>query len=262
MNLTNFVQTGGFPVKAERLQELQTAYSIFNQLGNLAGNLTILSGCVVSGISVSDGFVTINNEVLPFKAGTLSPNVIVIETATSKEFKNGEVKLVHLERYASFGTADEFYPWADFVRPIQTKNIPTDLVARLENLEKKAAVFIAGGGMVFWNKPLADIPEGWQEVVNWKGRIPVGYDVAQTEFNTMGKQGGNKSKTLAVNELPKHKFEYKGFRYVGSQGLKFGDNPSFQALFDGINQSNEVGGDVAFSLLNPYRTVLFIEYIG
>ena len=31
MNLTNFVQTGGFPVKAERLQELQTAYSILNQ---------------------------------------------------------------------------------------------------------------------------------------------------------------------------------------------------------------------------------------
>jgi len=94
MNTTNFVQTGGFPVKAERLQEMQTAYSIFNQLGNLAGNLTILSGCVVTGVTVSSGYVVINSEVLPFQGGNLADDVIIIQTESSKEFKNGEVKAV------------------------------------------------------------------------------------------------------------------------------------------------------------------------
>ena len=149
-------------------------------MGNLAGDLTIISGCNVVGTNVSDGFVVINNELLEFKAGTLAANVIIIETAVGKEFKNGDVKDVHFERYATFGTSVVSYPWADFKRPIQTKEIPLDLVTRLENLEKKATVFQAGGGMVFWNKPAAEIPDGWQEVVNWRGRIPIGLDTTQT----------------------------------------------------------------------------------
>ena len=36
MNKTNFNQTGGFPLKTERLQEMETAYSVFNSLGALA----------------------------------------------------------------------------------------------------------------------------------------------------------------------------------------------------------------------------------
>ena len=59
MNKSNFTQTGGYPLKSERLQEMETAYSVFNSLGQLAGNLTIVSGCVTVGATVSDGFVFI-----------------------------------------------------------------------------------------------------------------------------------------------------------------------------------------------------------
>lgn len=260
MNKTEFVQTGGFPVKAERLQELQTAYEIFNQLGSLAGNLTIVSGCEVVGSNVADGFVFINNELLPFKAGTLAANVIIVEEASSKEFLNGEVKPVHFNRYATFGTSVNSFPWADFVRPIQTKKIPSDLVARLENLEKKAAVFQAGGGMVFWNKPAADIPQGWQEVINWRGRIPVGLDENQLEFNLLGKQGGAKTKTLSINEMPSHRhtISNQANSQAGSGKVAVGgDGP------EGVNPVTDwAGGNQPFSLMNPYRVVLFIEFIG
>ena len=259
MNKTNFIQTGGFPVKAERLQELQTAYSIFNHLGNLAGNFAIVSGCAVVGTNVSDGFVVINDELLEFKGGTVSDDVIIIETASSKEFKNGEVKEVHFERYATFGTSVESFPWADFKRPIQTKEIPLDLVTRLEKLEKKSAVFQAGGGMVLWNKPALDIPEGWAEVANWKGRIPVGLDATQTEFNLIGKQGGSKSKRLSISEMPSHTHDIDLVDETGS-GAPAGGNPA--GISNGTGKTKSQGGGVSFSIMNPYRVVMFIEFIG
>lgn len=262
MNKTNFRQTGGFPVKAERLQELQTAYSIFNHLGNLAGNFAIVSGCAVVGTNVSDGFVVINDELLEFKGGSVADDVIIIETASSKEFKNGEVKEVHFERFATFGTSVESFPWADFKRPIQTKEIPLDLVTRLEKLEKKSAVFQAGGGMVLWNKPALDIPEGWAEVANWKGRIPVGLDATQTEFNLMGKQGGSKDAVLVSHS---HTISNSGNVNNGASGGSVSGKTArwdsgSGAFLNGTISTEGVSG--AGKNLQPYRVVMFIEFIG
>lgn len=258
MNLTNFVQTGGFPVKAERLQEMQTAYSIFNQLGNLAGNLTILSGCVVTGVTVSSGYVVINSEVLPFQGGNLADDVIIIQTESSKEFKNGEVKAVHYERFVAFGTSEDSFPWANFKRidPI------VSLMTRLELVEKKSAVFQAGGGMVLWNKPAADIPEGWAEVVDWKGRIPVGYDITQTEFNIMGKTGGSKNAVVVSHT---HTITNSG---NVNNGIGGGSVTNKTARWDSGSGSflngtvSTEGVSGVGKNLQPYRVVLFIEYIG
>jgi len=264
MDLINFVQTGGFPVKAERLQEMQTAYSIFNQLGSLAGNLTIISGCTVTGTSVSDGCVFINGEVLKFKGAFLSADVIIIENQSAKEFENGQVKTVHFERYATFGTAAASWPWAGFKRidPI------VQLMQRLNTLEKKTAVFQSGGGMVLWNKPAAEIPPGWQEVVNWRGRIPVGFDSTQTEFNLMGKTGGAKSKSLIGAENGPHVHvygdiyhsEYGGSVPVGGRGSDATDWDNGGYEIQRTTQSS--GSGQPFSIMNPYRVVMFIEYIG
>ena len=265
MNKTNFVQTGGFPVKAERLQELQTAYEIFNQFGNLAGNLTIISGCGVVGTNVANGFVFINNEILEFRAGTLATNVIIIEVPSSKEFKNGEVKEVHYERYATFGTAATSYPWESFKRldPIVT------LMARLDLLEKKSAVFQSGGGMLFWNRPANEIPEGWSEVVNWRGRIPVGLDTSQTEFNVIGKQGGSKTKSLSSTELAPHTHSYKDIYYSEAGGTVWvpsnrgsGDTDSDNKGYEIDRTTGSTGSGTAFSIMNPYRVVMFIEWVG
>lgn len=41
-------------------------------------------------------------------------------------------------------------------------------------------------------------------VPNLKGRIPVGQDAAQAEFNVLGETGGEKTHTLSAGEMPSH----------------------------------------------------------
>lgn len=261
MNKTNFIQTGGWPLKSERLQEQQTAYSIFNAYGSLAGNLTIISGCETLGTTVQDGVVYIDGELYDFKSASVTPSstVIIIETPINRGFKNGVVKTVHTLRYATFGTAETSWLWSNFKRPIETKAIPTDLVARLEILEKKNAVFQAGGGMVLWNKPAVDIPTGWQEVIDWRGRMPVGFDNVQSEFNVMGKTGGQKNKTLSIAEMPSHTHDIDLVDETGS-GAPAGGKPAGDS--NGTGKTKSQGGGVPFSIMNPYRVVMFIEFIG
>jgi microcystin-dependent protein len=50
----------------------------------------------------------------------------------------------------------------------------------------------AGNGSTTFNLP------------NLKGRVPVGRDAAQAEFDSMGETGGAKTHTLTVNEIPDH----------------------------------------------------------
>lgn len=44
----------------------------------------------------------------------------------------------------------------------------------------------------------------WERI---KGRVVVGVDEAQTEFNETGKTGGAKTHTLTVDEMPSHKHD-------------------------------------------------------
>lgn len=257
MNKSNFIQTGGYPLKAERLQELETAYSIFNSLGALAGEQTIISGCVLTGTVVGNGFVYIDGEVLEFREGavTATSTVIIIEEAVDKAFKNGVIKQVHTIRYATFGTAATSWAWSGFKRldPIYL------MMERLTVLEQKSAVFQAGGGMVLWNKPADQIPAGWQEVEDWRGRMPVGVDYYQTEFETLGKIGGATRKTLSVEEMPEHDHDYGFFKEGMGNGGGKGYNPD-KGPNNTTKKTDPKGGGQSFSIMNPYRTVLFIEY--
>ena len=113
--------------------------------------------------------------------------------------------------------------------------------------------------MVLWNKPAVDIPTGWQEVIDWRGRMPVGFDNVQSEFNVMGKTGGQKNKTLSIAEMPSHTHDIDLVDETGS-GAPAGGNPA--GVSNGTGKTKSQGGGVPFSIMNPYRVVMFIEYIG
>jgi len=123
MNTLNFNQSGGFPLETNILDEMQKAYEIFNALGSIAGNFSIISGCEVEETTAADGVVFINGEVLPFVGGTVTTNVIIVELITAKEFEDLNTRDVIYKRHATFGTAAVQYPWVDFKRPIPTKDL-------------------------------------------------------------------------------------------------------------------------------------------
>ncbi|MFE3848976.1 hypothetical protein ACFX5D_13470 [Flavobacterium sp. LB3P45] len=123
MNTINFNQVGGFPLSTTILAKLQTAFSLFNALGNIVGELTIISGCDVAGTNVGNGVVYINGEVLEFRGGLAQTKVIIKEDAESLLFENGNSYPVVKTRYATFGTGVGAINWVDFKRGYQTKNL-------------------------------------------------------------------------------------------------------------------------------------------
>lgn len=150
MNTLQVVQTEGYPLKSERLKEIETAYKIFNSFGDLAGNLTIISGCETIGSYVSDGYVYIDGELLEFRQAAVneSSTVVIVEETTNREFKTGAVKNVYTIRYATFGTATTSWPWANFkaLDPIVT------LMTRLQTVETKLATVAEGADKTILKK--------------------------------------------------------------------------------------------------------------
>lgn len=150
MNRLNFNQSVGFPFETNILDEMQKAYTLFNALGYISGNFSIISGCELVGTTVANGVVFINGEVLNFVGGEVQDKVIIVESIEALEFEDLNPRDVIYTRHATFGTAPVQWDWADFARGIPTKslqlmfaNINTSLgtiITKLNTIEENAKV--------------------------------------------------------------------------------------------------------------------------
>lgn len=90
------------------------------------------------------------------------------------------------------------------------------------------------------------------------GRVPVGIDPTQTEFDAAGKTGGTKTHTLTTNEMPSHRHQVANGRTV-----KSGSGMANMLYNNGVDEfgasyprySDGVGGGQAHNNLQPYVTV-------
>lgn len=82
------------------------------------------------------------------------------------------------------------------------------------------------------------------------GRVPVGIDSAQTEFNSVGKVGGEKTHQLTVNEMPAHNHYFEGVLTSSSLAAS---GSSVRGNTVG-KYTNNNGGDQAHNNLQPYIT--------
>jgi len=269
MNRLNFNQSVGFPLETEILDEMQKAWTVLNALGAIAGNFTIISGCVVTDATATNGVVFINGEVLAFHGGVVQENVIIVEIQQLREFEDNNSHEVIYTRYATFGTATTQWPWADFKRGMETKEIPAALalkedkltvaalLERIEDLEAITTVNVPSGLIAIWGQAANLIPVGWTEYTPLRGRTAVGYDSAVPEFDVLGDFGGAINKTLSINEMPSHNHEL-GLSTGGANsdgGNDFVKNSTVGTTFSTKNS----GGSVPFSIMNPFRVVLYIQ---
>jgi microcystin-dependent protein len=92
---------------------------------------------------------------------------------------------------------------------------------------------------------------------NCKGRVPVGLDSSQTEFNSLNKKGGEKTHTLTINEMPKHNHA------INTQASGTGQwwalqTQNIERNPDGGYGTSDTGGGQAHNNLQPYITVNYI----
>lgn len=105
---------------------------------------------------------------------------------------------------------------------------------------------------------------GW---VSWgAGRVPVGVDTAQTEFNTVGKTGGEKTHTLTVNEMPSHTHEWQGKNLGASgdayAGIAFNNHTGAQSANPMGEWIYNTGGGQAHNNLQPYITCYMYQRVS
>ena len=289
MNTLNFTHDAGFPLDVAILSYMQEAYRIFNNLGYLAGNFAIISGCEKTGNSVSNGIVFVNGEVLPFKGGSEGTSVFIKEDSTEGTFEDGFLRDIEQTRYVTFGISspEKTFEWASFKKvknnaqldENKTEKTTTDgLLKRIEKLEKqKSAVPI--GLIALWGKPASEpIPAGWREYVNLRGRMPIGYDPDYNKttnepqdykLNTMLEKGGERSHKITVAELPDLTIRYKDIYYSehgGSVGVPSnrgsGDSDHDNSGYEIERTTTFDGGDKHLNNMPPYRVIQFIEYVG
>ena len=261
MNTINFNQVGGFPMTTTILGRMQTAFSIFNSLGNIVGDKTIISGCTVNGSETSPGVVFVNGEIFEFRGGATQSKVIIREEVEMLLYQNNNTYPSIKTRYIQFGTGVGAMDWADFKRGFKTSNIDT-LVQRIEDLEARPTVGnIPVGLIALWGQAANLIPAGWEEYTPLRGRMAVGYDPNITEFDVLGDFGGAINKALTIAEMPEHDHDFKSDNFDLGEGLKLGDYTPYQTGVV-LQKTAKKGLGQAFSIMNPYRVVQYIQYVG
>lgn len=88
------------------------------------------------------------------------------------------------------------------------------------------------------------------------GRVPVGVDTTQEEFNTAEKNGGAKAVTLTTAQMPQHNHDYVRYSEDGFISPTTGGNVyvASKASSQGLSDTSNEGGGQAHNNLQPYVT--------
>lgn len=258
----------------------------------------ILSGVTVTDTSISSGWVYMDGDIIPFPAMTgttgLTTKLLKQTLGESVSFEDGGNHPVYITTSVVVDASGVELSTFERVNgiPVLPPNIvidPANLTAtppdktvleRIVELEKKTAIFVANGVVFPWRKDKSLIPVGFQEVIDLRGKTIFGMDVTlnpdgsykNPEFspvtagqNDPGRIGGVKEHTLMLEELPKHNHGVVG--YSGTEGDEMNAHIDAPTNGSSKNRTGSTGGKIdgqtkPFSILPPFQTVIFIEYIG
>jgi hypothetical protein len=285
----------GFPVKGGTLNHLQLAYKeaidalarsvISNYQPNTAYRLY---GLINSGngidYNISAGAVFYNGEIYLVDATifSLAVNQVAVlsivttyfndPSADPVQFTDGNARTVHEIRKVVIGSGLSGSGIADFVNLKRSnkgkllKGMPQAYMPPSGNLNDFDATGKGiSGDVVGWA-----ICNGQNGTMNLKGRMIAGYDPQDTSFNILGGENGEKTHTLAMNELPA-----EGVEVVASDGtaLKYGQAvPGVHDPHLVRTDTDTTYGSIGFKTKNlglgdphnnmpPYKVLVYVQEI-
>ena len=122
----------------------------------------------------------------PLKAERKIVQCLSKELTNEVTFEDGFLRPLEVIRSVAFGrsTPEKTFNWADFKRVNNLQELEDrkaekqafeDLKEEVDKLKlQKQAVPI--GLIALWGKPASEIPAGWREYVNLRGKMPIGLD--------------------------------------------------------------------------------------
>lgn len=90
------------------------------------------------------------------------------------------------------------------------------------------------------------------------GKVLVGYDNGDTDFNTIGKTGGEKTHTLTIDEMPSHNHSI----YYGPSGNVYAAVGIAQTTSYRDDLISNTGGGQSHNNLQPYQVVAYWKRIA
>ncbi len=96
---------------------------------------------------------------------------------------------------------------------------------------------------------------------NMGGKFPVGWKVADADYNEVGKEGGEKTHTLIASEIPIHSHSYSDNTFGSDEAISnsgSGARASSANNYDQSRTTGPIGGGAAHENRPPFETVCFI----
>ena len=222
MNRQEFTSTNSYPLSTQTMELLQTSIAAVAELSRIGGANYILSGCVQTGSTVSEGIIVINGEPMPFKGGAILSTITVIETAEEVKANGITYPRARISRYAQFasGTGNSYLHWASF-RYLPTNqqlfasiNTLSTSLSTLDTLvtSKLQPYVVPKGVITMWSGSISMIPKGWalcngnNGTPNLQSRFVAGYDAEDNSqgYGALGYRGGHDFINLSTNQMPRH----------------------------------------------------------
>ncbi|SNR16548.1 hypothetical protein [Tenacibaculum jejuense] len=191
---------GGFPLATETLDFLQGQSQMAATLTALGGSDTyILSGVTTQGSNVTNGMIVYKGEILPFTGGPIQSNVTIIEDKEQVTYQTdqdgdglGDEKSAYVRRRAEFGTSG-----------VETFNF-SELKPFIQGVVNQMFTTFFKDVRLPYVGAIEDIPEGWELCEILSGHFPVIYDPSNSDYNVIGKTGGDNTRTLTQAQIPPH----------------------------------------------------------
>ena len=195
MKYLDTMQEGGYPfddVSIDFLQQMHNDRDSFIQA--VFGDNKIVKGVILNQTSnlYSDGLITVNGKLYHFVGGSPSTTISKKVIATSRQYEDGNQKKAFINEFYEFGNAG-------------TDAIAVSDLKRWYSNEPILKEFKYVGASV----TNATLPEGWKIADGTNGtddlrsRFIVGLDARDSDYNVVGKTGGEKKHQLTAGELPK-----------------------------------------------------------